>query len=98
MYFCLNFLTISRLIFSYFPNFLQLFTFVLEQCNHDRIVAFYGSYQSHQRTQICMCMEYMDGGSLDKILTRYGKIPELITGAIGAAVIDGLYYLKVYFS
>jgi len=67
---------------------------VLEQCNHDRIVAFYGSYQSRQGSQICMCMEYMDGGSLDKILLRYGKIPELIAGACGVAILDGLSYLK----
>ena len=42
-----------------------------------------------------MCMEYMDGGSLDKILLRYGKIPELIAGACGVAILDGLSYLKV---
>ena len=44
-----------------------------------------------------MCMEYMDGGSLDKILLRYGKIPELIAGACGVAILDGLSYLKVRF-
>jgi len=67
---------------------------VLEQCNHDRIVAFYGSYNSRHSTQICMCMQYMDGGSLDKIILRYGRVPELITGACGVAILDGLSYLK----
>ena len=40
-------------------------------------------------------MQYMDGGSLDKIILRYGRVPELITGACGVAILDGLSYLKV---
>ena len=39
---------------------------ILKDCNHKRVVAFYGSYQ-YQRSQIRICMEYMDGGSLDKV-------------------------------
>ena len=40
---------------------------ILKDCNHKRVVAFYGSYQ-YQRSQIRICMEYMDGGSLDKVI------------------------------
>lgn len=67
---------------------------VLEQCNYNKIVAFYGSYQSRQSTQISICMEYLDGGSLDKCLQRYGRFPELICGIISASILDGLNYLK----
>jgi len=67
---------------------------VLEQCNHGRIVGFFGSYQSRQSTQISICMEYLDGGSLDKVLSRWGRLPELICGIICSSVLDGLDYLK----
>ena len=39
-----------------------------EECNFNKIVGFYGSYQSRQSTQISICMEYLDGGSLDKMI------------------------------
>ena len=68
---------------------------ILEQCNHGRIVGFFGSYQSRQSTQISICMEYLDGGSLDKVLSRWGRLPELICGIICSSVLDGLDYLKV---
>lgn len=68
---------------------------ILKDCNHSRVVAFYGSYQSRQLSQIRICMEYMDGGSLDKVIGRFGKLPESIVGAIAAAVVEGLYYIKI---
>ncbi|CBY24149.1 unnamed protein product [Oikopleura dioica] len=43
---------------------------ILKDCNHKRVVAFYGSYQ-YQRSQIRICMEYMDGGSLDKVIFSF---------------------------
>jgi len=67
---------------------------VLEECNFNKIVGFYGSYQSRQSTQISICMEYLDGGSLDKMIQRYGRLPEEICGVISASVLDGLDYLK----
>lgn len=36
--------------------------------------------------EISICMEYMDGGSLDLILKKAGRIPEPILGTITAAV------------
>lgn len=36
----------------------------------------------------------MDGGSLDLILKRAGRIPEQILGKITVAVIKGLFYLR----
>ncbi len=37
--------------------------------------------------EISICMEYMDGGSLDLILKKAGRIPEPILGTITSAVI-----------
>ena len=39
-------------------------------------------------------MEYMDGGSLDTVLKKIGRIPEEILGRIGTAVLKGLCYLR----
>jgi len=39
-------------------------------------------------------MEYMDGGSLDLLLKRAGRIPEPILGKISIAVLKGLTYLR----
>lgn len=43
---------------------------------------------------ISICMEYMDGGSLDLILRRAGRIPEKFLGKITLAVLKGLSYLR----
>lgn len=51
---------------------------VLHECNFTHIVGFYGAFYSDG--EISICMEYMDGGSLDLILKKAGKIPEPILG------------------
>lgn len=65
---------------------------ILHECNFPHIVGFYGSF--HSDGEISICMEYMDGGSLDLILKRAGRIPENILGKITSAVIKGLSYLR----
>lgn len=65
---------------------------VLHGCNFPHIVGFYGAFYSDG--EISICMEYMDGGSLDLILKRAGRIPEKILGKITVAVIKGLFYLR----
>ncbi|KAI5722245.1 hypothetical protein M8J76_005817 [Diaphorina citri] len=65
---------------------------VLHECNFAHIVGFYGAFISDQ--DISICMEYMDGGSLDLILKKAGKIPEHILGTITSAVLKGLTYLR----
>lgn len=42
--------------------------------------------------EISICMEYMDGGSLDLILKKAGRIPESILGTITSAVSIGIDY------
>lgn len=65
---------------------------VLHECNFSHIVGFYGAFYSDG--EISICMEYMDGGSLDLILKRAGRIPEQILGKITSAVLKGLSYLR----
>ncbi|KAL7296265.1 hypothetical protein TKK_0010501 [Trichogramma kaykai] len=59
---------------------------VLHECNFAHIVGFYGAFYSDG--EISICMEYMDGGSLDLILKKAGRIPEPILGTITSAVMN----------
>lgn len=45
--------------------------------------------------EISICMEYMDGGSLDLILQKT-RIPEPILGTITAAVCYQLYFFLIH--
>ncbi|CAG5119368.1 unnamed protein product [Candidula unifasciata] len=65
---------------------------VLHECNSPYIVGYYGAFYSDG--EISICMEYMDGGSLDLILRKAGRIPEPILGIINIAVLKGLCYLR----
>ncbi|XP_019699994.1 dual specificity mitogen-activated protein kinase kinase dSOR1 isoform X2 [Harpegnathos saltator] len=65
---------------------------VLHECNFAHIVGFYGAFYSDG--EISICMEYMDGGSLDLILKKAGRIPEPILSTITFAVLKGLSYLR----
>jgi len=65
---------------------------VLHDCNSPYIVGYYGSFYSDG--EISICMEYMDGGSLDQVLKKAGRISEDILGKITVAVLKGLSYLR----
>lgn len=65
---------------------------VLHECNSPHIVGFYGNFFSDG--EISICMEYMDGGSLDLVLKKAGKIPESVLGKVTIAVLKGLSYLR----
>jgi len=65
---------------------------ILHECNSPYIVGFYGAYPSDG--EINICMEYMDGGSLDLVLKKTGKIPEPYSRKITYAVLRGLSYLR----
>lgn len=65
---------------------------VLHECNSPFIVGFYGAFYSEG--EISICMEYMDGGSLDLILKKAICIPEPILGKICTVVLRGLAYLR----
>jgi len=63
----------------------------LHDCNSPYIVSFYGAFLSEG--DVCVCMEYMNVGSLDGIYRSSGPIPVEILGKITHAVLNGLVYL-----
>jgi len=63
----------------------------MHDCNSPHIVSFYGAYLSDPH--ICMCMEYMDKGSLDNIYKKSGPIASDVLGTIAFAIVSGLTYL-----
>lgn len=65
---------------------------VLHECNCPYIVGFYGAF--YNDGEISICMEYMDGGSLDLILKKAQRAPENILGVITYSVLKGLSYLR----
>ncbi|PAV83884.1 hypothetical protein WR25_17968 [Diploscapter pachys] len=65
---------------------------VLHKCNSPYIVGFYGAFIDNN--DISICMEYMDGLSLDIVMKKAGRLPEKFVGRISVAVVRGLTYLK----
>lgn len=65
---------------------------VLHECNSPYIVGFYGAFNSDG--EISICMEYMNGGSLDLVLRKVNRITEPILRKITDAVLKGLSYLR----
>jgi len=65
---------------------------ILDECNSPYIVGFYGAF--HSDGEINICMEYMDGGSLDLVIKKAGKIAEKYLRKITQAVLRGLSYLR----
>ncbi|KAJ1916012.1 MAP kinase kinase (MEK) [Tieghemiomyces parasiticus] len=64
---------------------------ILHDCNSPHIVSFYGAFMTGG--DICLCMEYMDLSSFDRIYKKNGPIPMDIVGKACCAVLDGLIYL-----
>uniref|UniRef100_A0A7E4US40 mitogen-activated protein kinase kinase n=1 Tax=Panagrellus redivivus TaxID=6233 RepID=A0A7E4US40_PANRE len=65
---------------------------ILHKCNSPYIVGFYGAF--HENNEISICMEFMDGLSLDIVLQTVGVIGESVVGRLTVAIIKGLTYLK----
>jgi len=63
---------------------------ILHECVSPYIIDFYGAF--YQEGAVYMCIEYMDGGSIDKLYA--GGIPENILRKITYATIMGLKTLK----
>jgi mitogen-activated protein kinase kinase len=63
---------------------------ILHECVSPYIIDFYGAF--YQEGAVYMCIEYMDGGSIDKMYA--GGIPENILRRITYATIVGLKTLK----
>jgi mitogen-activated protein kinase kinase len=63
---------------------------ILHECVSPYIIDFYGAF--FQEGAVYMCIEYMDGGSIDKLYT--GGIPEEVLRKITYSTIMGLKTLK----
>jgi mitogen-activated protein kinase kinase len=63
----------------------------MHECHSPYIVSFHGAFVADPH--ICICMEYMDKGSLDGIYKRSGAVDIAIVGKIALAVLEGLTYL-----
>lgn len=69
---------------------------VLKVCDSPYIVGYFGL--CHRNGEINIFMEYMDGRSLDFILSKTARISEDILGKITISVVKGLTYLKDKFN
>ena len=63
----------------------------MHDCNSPYIISFYGAFISDPN--ICICMEFMDKGSLDGIYKKIGAIDIDVVGKVALAVLEGLTYL-----
>ncbi|KAJ1336012.1 mitogen-activated protein kinase kinase [Microdochium nivale] len=63
---------------------------ILHECASPYIIDFYGAF--FQESAVYMCLEYMDGGSIDKLYS--GGIPENVLRKITYCTIMGLRELK----
>lgn len=64
---------------------------ILHGCHDPHIVSFYGAFVTDPN--VCICLEFMDKGSLDGIYKKTGPIPIDVIGKIAFSVLSGLTYL-----
>ncbi|KAI0725645.1 Pkinase-domain-containing protein [Fomitopsis betulina] len=64
---------------------------IMHDCNSGYIISFYGAFISDPN--ICICMEFMDKGSLDGIYKKIGAIDIDVVAKVALAVLEGLTYL-----
>ncbi|KAF9242616.1 kinase-like domain-containing protein [Melanogaster broomeanus] len=64
---------------------------IMHDCHSPYIISFYGAFLSDPN--ICICMEYMNKGSLDGIYKKIGAIDIEVVGHVALAVLEGLTYL-----
>jgi len=64
---------------------------IMHDCNSKYIISFWGAFLADPN--ICICMEFMDKGSLDGIYKKIGPIDIDVVGKVALAVLEGLTYL-----
>ncbi|KAJ3561067.1 hypothetical protein NP233_g10423 [Leucocoprinus birnbaumii] len=64
---------------------------IMHDCKSKYIISFYGAFLADPN--ICICMEFMDRGSLDGIYKKIGAIDIDVVGQVALAVLEGLTYL-----
>ncbi|BGP16489.1 hypothetical protein JCM10213_001174 [Rhodosporidiobolus nylandii] len=69
----------------------------MRDCTNDNIVQYYGAYLEANNTQIGICMEYCEAGSLDslyrKVKAKGWRTGEKVLGKIAESILSGLVYL-----
>ncbi|KAG9227441.1 hypothetical protein CCMSSC00406_0000913 [Pleurotus cornucopiae] len=64
---------------------------IMHDCNSKYIVSFFGAFLADPN--ICICMEFMDKGSLHSIYKKIGPIDIDVVGQVALSVLEGLTYL-----
>jgi len=64
---------------------------IMHDCHSEYIISFYGAFLSDPN--ICICMEFMDKGSLDGIYKQIGAIDIEVVAKVAHAGLEGLTYL-----
>uniref|UniRef100_H2TEF7 Mitogen-activated protein kinase kinase kinase kinase n=1 Tax=Takifugu rubripes TaxID=31033 RepID=H2TEF7_TAKRU len=72
-------------------SIIQQEIFMVKECTHKNIVAYFGSYLC--REKLWICMEYCGGGSLQDIYHVTGPLSELQIAYVCRETIQGLGYL-----
>uniref|UniRef100_A0A8C9V240 Mitogen-activated protein kinase kinase kinase kinase n=1 Tax=Scleropages formosus TaxID=113540 RepID=A0A8C9V240_SCLFO len=72
-------------------SIIQQEIFMVKECTHQNIVAYFGSYLC--REKLWICMEYCGGGSLQDIYHVTGPLSELQIAYVCRETLQGLAYL-----
>lgn len=65
---------------------------VMKQCDSPYITKYYGAYK--EDSTVSLFTEYMNLGSLDRLLKKSGPFPENVVRYVNASVVNALVYLK----
>ncbi|KAM0753046.1 kinase-like protein [Meredithblackwellia eburnea MCA 4105] len=69
----------------------------MRECTHPHIVLYYGGFLHDHDSQIGICMEFCEGGSLEylssKVKRNGWRVGEKILGKIAESILSGLSYL-----
>uniref|UniRef100_A0A8C6M727 non-specific serine/threonine protein kinase n=1 Tax=Nothobranchius furzeri TaxID=105023 RepID=A0A8C6M727_NOTFU len=74
-------------------SIIQQEIFMVKECMHQNIVAYFGSYLC--REKLWICMEYCGGGSLQDIYHVTGPLSELQIAYVSRETLQGLGYLHM---
>jgi serine/threonine protein kinase len=64
---------------------------LLKKLNHPNIVSFIGVVRSERHLNIIL--EYIENGSLQAIVKKFGKFPETLVAVYVMQILEGLAYL-----
>ena len=67
-----------------------------EHLKHERIVTYYGSFTDDAKCILYICLEYMDRGSLYKVISNNGALDIETAKRCTRCILEGLAYLHGY--